>query len=192
VSVNVDGLSVNFCPGSMPASDQVAVENSDVTREEHLANAKCTFLTRPVVSAVNVLVAQQRNVVVTLGDSTNRECRHLRQSPAGNDADVRRAGPVEVRSRCAHQHGIKVIGGTILPFEAAMYYSPQKEAIRSTVNQWIRTAKKFDGVVDFDAAVRDPASPGKLKAEYDMGDHLHPNADGHRQMAEAVDLSFFK
>jgi lysophospholipase L1-like esterase len=92
----------------------------------------------------------------------------------------------------AHEHGIKVIGATILPFEGAMYYSAEKEVIRTTVNQWIRSAKKFDGVVDFDAATRDPASPGKLKAEYDSRDHLHPNAEGSIKMGDAIDLKLFK
>jgi lysophospholipase L1-like esterase len=92
----------------------------------------------------------------------------------------------------AHQEGIKVIGATILPFEGAMYYSAEKEVIRSTVNQWVRSSKKFDGVVDFDAAVRDPDSPGKLKADYDSGDHLHPNAEGSIKMGEAIDLKLFE
>lgn len=53
---------------------------------------------------------------------------------------------------------------------------------------WIRTSGVFDGVVDFDAAVRDPAKPGRLRPEYEDGDHLHLSAAGHRAMGEAVDL----
>ena len=91
----------------------------------------------------------------------------------------------------AHERGIKVFGATILPFEGAEYYSTDKEKIRSTVNQWIRTSRKFDGVVDFDAAMRDPAKPLRLKQEYDIGDHLHPNSLGYRQMGEVIDLHLF-
>ena len=268
VSIHVDGLPVNFCPDNIPVSDQVAVENADATREEHLTNAKCTFLTRPVVSAVNVLSAGPRNVVVTLGDSItdgtvnpqtgdrgwpgvlSRRLQGANVSVvnagiAGNRLlqampmfgapalsrldrdvlsvpgithivlleginDIGTSGPggmfgdsplVEPQDLIgayqqiiarAHQRGIKVIGATILPFEGAMYYSAEKEAIRTTVNQWIRTAKKFDGVIDFDAAVRDPANPGKLKAEYDSRDHLHPSAEGYRKMGEVIDLTLFK
>ena len=56
------------------------------------------------------------------------------------------------------------------------------------VNEWIRTSGAFDGVIDFDAATRDPASPKHIRAEYDKGDHLHPNDAGYASMAASVDL----
>jgi lysophospholipase L1-like esterase len=92
----------------------------------------------------------------------------------------------------AHERGIKVFGGTILPFEGANYFTAAKEPIRAQLNSWIRTSGKFDGVVDFDAALRDPAAPTRLKADFDSGDHLHPNSAGARAMAEAVDLKLFR
>jgi lysophospholipase L1-like esterase len=91
----------------------------------------------------------------------------------------------------AHERGVKVFGATILPFKGAAYYSKEKEKVRSAVNEWIRTSKKFDGVVDFDAAMRDPGSPLKLSRKYDMGDHLHPNSAGYRHMGEVIDLHIF-
>jgi lysophospholipase L1-like esterase len=91
----------------------------------------------------------------------------------------------------AHQHGIKVIGCTILPYEGAAYFREEGEAIRQKVNEWIRTSDAYDAVVDFDAATRDPANPRRLRAEFDPGDHLHPNDAGYRAMAEAVDLRIF-
>jgi lysophospholipase L1-like esterase len=252
----------------MPASDQVAVETSDVTREDHLTNAKCTFLTRPVISAVNVLSSGRPKVVVTLGDSItdgtvnpktgdrgwpgvlsrrlqNANVSVVNAGISGNRLlqsmpmfgapalsrfdrdvlsvpgvthivlleginDIGTSGPggmfgdtplvqpqdliaayLQVIAR-AHEHGIRVIGTTILPFEGAMYYSTEREVVRSAVNQWIRASKRFDGVVDFDAALRNPDSPGKLKAGYDSGDHLHPNAEGQRTMGEVIDLTLFK
>ena len=93
--------------------------------------------------------------------------------------------------RRVHERGIKILGGTILPFKGAEYYSVQKEQVRATLNAWIRTSNEFDRVVDFDAAVRDPSDPRKLKAEYDSGDHLHPSAAGYRQMGAAIDLRLF-
>ena len=60
------------------------------------------------------------------------------------------------------------------------------------MNQWIRTSKAFDGVIDFDAATRDPNAPTRFKAEYDSGDHLHPNDAGYKAMADAVDVNLFK
>ncbi len=92
----------------------------------------------------------------------------------------------------AHAHGIKVIGCTLTPYEGAGYARESGEAIRSAVNEWIRTSGAFDAVVDFDAATRDPNSPKRFKPEFDPGDHLHPNDAGYKAMAEAVDLSIFK
>jgi lysophospholipase L1-like esterase len=92
----------------------------------------------------------------------------------------------------AHERGIRVIGATLLPFEGAHYYSAEKDQIRATLNHWIRTSNRFDGVIDFDAAMRSPDSPGKLKPQFDVGDHLHPNYAGHRAMADAINLKLFE
>jgi lysophospholipase L1-like esterase len=93
----------------------------------------------------------------------------------------------------AHAHGIRVYGATILPFEGfAQYFTPEAEADRQKVNAWIRTSGRFDGVIDFDAAMRDPAQPSRLRAEADGGDHLHPGAAGYRIMGDAVDLALFR
>jgi lysophospholipase L1-like esterase len=92
----------------------------------------------------------------------------------------------------AHERGIRVIGATLLPFEGARYYSAEKDKIRVTLNHWIRTSNRFDGVIDFDAAMRSADSPGKLKPQFDAGDHLHPNYVGHRAMADAINLKLFE
>jgi lysophospholipase L1-like esterase len=91
----------------------------------------------------------------------------------------------------AHAHGIKVIGGTLTPYEGAAYYSPAGEQIRLQVNQWIRSAGAFDAVVDFDAVTRDPGQPKRFRANFNDGDHLHPNDAGYEAMANAIDLSVF-
>jgi lysophospholipase L1-like esterase len=95
----------------------------------------------------------------------------------------------------AHAHGVKLIGATISPFEGVDlpgYYSDTKEAIRQALNKWIRTSGSFDGVIDFDAILRDPDHPSKLLARFAFKDHLHPNDEGYRAMAEAIDLALFK
>ena len=92
----------------------------------------------------------------------------------------------------AHAHGIKVMGGTIVPYEGAAYFKPEGEAVRAEVNRWIRTSGEFDGVVDFDAAVRDPAKPARMRADLQSGDWLHPNDAGYRVMGDAVNLNLFK
>ncbi|HWE50816.1 MAG TPA: SGNH/GDSL hydrolase family protein [Bryobacteraceae bacterium] len=91
----------------------------------------------------------------------------------------------------AHEHGIKVYGSPLMPFEGAAYYRESGNVIRQAVNEWIRTSGAFDALIDFDAITRDPANPNKMRAEFDSGDHLHPNNKGYKAMADAIDLSLF-
>ncbi|HEY6374972.1 MAG TPA: SGNH/GDSL hydrolase family protein [Edaphobacter sp.] len=93
----------------------------------------------------------------------------------------------------AHAHGIKVIGATILPDGGSGYYhaGPASEADRLAINQWIRSSKNFDAVVDFDKVMRDPAHPDRMLPAYDSGDGLHPSAVGYKVMGEAIPLSLF-
>ena len=92
----------------------------------------------------------------------------------------------------AHMHGIKVIGATLTPYGGAAYATEQGEAAREAVNQWIRASKAYDAVIDFDAVVRDPANPNQIRASYNIRDHLHPNDEGYKAMAAAVDLALFQ
>ncbi len=95
----------------------------------------------------------------------------------------------------AHARGVKLCGGTLTPFAGTGlpgYYSAAGEATRQRINQWIRTAGAFDAVIDFDAALRNPKDPARLRPDYDSGDHLHPNLAGEAAMAEAIDLSILQ
>ncbi len=92
----------------------------------------------------------------------------------------------------AHEKGIKIIGCTITPFEGAGYFSAEREVKRKAINEWIRNGKKFDGVIDFDKAARDPEHPDHIAPAFDSGDHLHPADAGYKAMGEAIDLSLFK
>jgi len=91
----------------------------------------------------------------------------------------------------AHSLGIKVIGTTITPFGGSFYDLPGAEADRCAVNEWIRHSGRFDAVIDFDMAVRNPSFTNQLLPEVDTGDHVHLTPLGYRKMAEAVDLSLF-
>jgi lysophospholipase L1-like esterase len=95
----------------------------------------------------------------------------------------------------AHSQGIRMIAATLTPFIDTFkgtpmegYYTPEKERVRLAVNEWIRSSGAFDGVIDFDKTTEDPAKPGHIRADYDCGDHLHPNDAGYKAMAESVDL----
>jgi lysophospholipase L1-like esterase len=95
----------------------------------------------------------------------------------------------------AHAHNMRIIGATLTPFEDTFrgnplfgYYNEEKEAKRQAVNRWIRTSGAFDGVIDFDAATRDPDNPKHIRADFDSGDHLHPQDTGYKAMADSIDL----
>ena len=109
---------------------------------------------------------------------------------AGQVVDAKEliAGIQQIVDR-AHEHSIRVFGATMTPYEGAGYYTEEGESVRQAVNQWIRSGGAFDGVFDFDAAVRDPNHPGKFKEDLQSGDYLHPNAAGYKAMADAIDLS---
>jgi lysophospholipase L1-like esterase len=84
----------------------------------------------------------------------------------------------------AHQRGIKIYGATLTPASLP----PEREKIRLAVNESIRSSRAFDGVIDFDRALRDPARPEVLQRRYDSGDHIHPSDAGYAAMAEAVPI----
>jgi lysophospholipase L1-like esterase len=85
-----------------------------------------------------------------------------------------------------------VVGATILPEEGFATASQRGEKIRLEVNRWIRAKGNFDAVVDFDAAVRDPAHPSRIKPVFDSGDHLHLNDAGSQALADAFDIGLFR
>jgi lysophospholipase L1-like esterase len=91
----------------------------------------------------------------------------------------------------AHAHGIRVMGGTLMPMGGLWLHNAETEAMRQAVNAWIRTTEELDAVADFDAATRDPERPDRLLPRFDSGDHIHPNDAGNAAMAEAIDTSAF-
>lgn len=83
----------------------------------------------------------------------------------------------------AHAKGIKVYGATITPTKGNGWFSYFHEAMRQTVNEWIRKPGHFDGLIDFDALARDPADPQRLRADY-SDDWLHLNPKGYAAMGQ--------
>ncbi|MFF7100170.1 SGNH/GDSL hydrolase family protein [Streptomyces nigra] len=94
--------------------------------------------------------------------------------------------------RQGHARGLKVVGATLMPFQGHRGYTDAREQVRQQINAQIRAGRVFDAVVDFDAAVRDPYNPRRLRADYDSGDHLHPSDRGYERMAESFDLGLLK
>ncbi|MFB9543043.1 SGNH/GDSL hydrolase family protein [Micromonospora sagamiensis] len=89
------------------------------------------------------------------------------------------------------QRGLTSLVATLTPYEghgAEGVWTPEKEATRQAVNAYLRSSTEFDGVLDFDRVLRDPAQPSRLLPAYDSGDHIHPNDLGNKAMADAVNL----
>ena len=90
----------------------------------------------------------------------------------------------------AHARGIRIIGATLTPYEGAAYYTEEGEQKRQAVNAWIRGSGEFDGVIDFEIPARDPSHISQLVPSY-TADKLHPNDEGYKAMADAIDLTLF-
>jgi len=93
----------------------------------------------------------------------------------------------------AHERGLTIFGATLTPM--ANMTRPTTAAVdarRRQVNEWIRTSGAFDGVIDFEAATRDPSQPDRFLPAYDSGDHLHPSDAGYKAMGESIALSLFR
>lgn len=92
----------------------------------------------------------------------------------------------------AHSQGLRIYGATITPFLGATYYSEEGESVRQAVNSWIRTGDEFDGVIDFDSAVRDAEQPLQIADGLHSGDYLHGSDAGYTAMGESIDLTLFQ
>jgi lysophospholipase L1-like esterase len=114
-------------------------------------------------------------------------------SPEFESAEDMIMGLTQLAQR-AHERGLRAYAATLTPFVGTVftnYYSDEKETRRQAINAWIRSQTVFDGVIDFDKALDDPAAPGHLPAAFDHGDHLHPSMAGLAAMANAVPLDLF-
>lgn len=104
-------------------------------------------------------------------------------------ADLQRA--LSTMAAQARERGVCLFVATVMPYGGSGYYQPQpeNEADRQTLNTWIRQPARFDGVIDFDALMRDPARPSHLKREVD-NDGLHPSMAGYQAMADAFPIEW--
>jgi len=135
-----------------------------------------------------------RTVIVLLGINDIGQPSSLAPPSEAVTVDEMIAGYRQLIAR-AHERGLRILGATMTPFQDTTipgYYSAANEAQRAAVNRWIRTSGEYDGVIDFDRAVRDPAQPLRILARYDSGDHLHPNDAGMQAMADAIPLRLLR
>ncbi|MET9632918.1 SGNH/GDSL hydrolase family protein [Lentzea sp. NPDC006480] len=112
----------------------------------------------------------------------------IQQTPHETDPAKIIAALRQIAQR-AHDRGLRVIGATITPFKGWNSYTDELEAVRQAVNTFIRGSQDFDAIVDFDAVIRDPSDPRRIRPDYDQGDHLHPGDKGFEAMAKAVKIA---
>jgi lysophospholipase L1-like esterase len=133
------------------------------------------------------------HVIVVLGTNDLRNRWGKPEEEVTADQMIAGLKQLALRAQTA---GIKIFGGTLLPFENETFlpgaWTPERERTRQTVNEWIREGGAFDAVVDFDRALRDPEHPTSMLPAYDCGDHLHPSDLGYNKMGDAIDLALFE
>lgn len=93
------------------------------------------------------------------------------------------AQALETLVQQCREKGIRVYGSTILPRGGSHHYGKEAERERLRFNDWVRSTDVFDGVMDFDAVLRDKQNGECMAFAYDSGDHLHPHVLGGKKMA---------
>lgn len=166
--------------------DQVVVVNAGISGNKVMdhgrSHSALARLDRDVIALPNV----DR---VILFEGIN-DIRHDGGTPpvAGRNAEDMVLGYRQIAERL-HSNGIRPIAATITPFGGSDRYEPIAAATRTTLNTWMRGGRSgFDGLIDFDRILRDPANPENLPEDITR-DHLHPNDEGYRRMAAGIDLA---
>ena len=130
--------------------------------------------------------------IVMLGTNDLRNGNGLAEEEVTGEQLI--AGMAQMAQR-AQACGIKFIAATLTPFGNETFrpgaWNPTRERHRSAFNAWIRSSDLLDGVIDFDAALRDPATPTQMRGDMDCGDGLHPSDAGYNAMGDAIDLALF-
>lgn len=167
--------------------DRVVVLNAGISGNKLLDNGRShsaiARLDRDVLALPGV-----DQVIVFEGINDIRHSGEPDFLPGRNAADMV-AGYRQLIARL-QQHGIATVGATLTPFGGSERYEPVSAATRQQLNRFVRDGREFSAVIDFDAAIRDPANPESLPAEITR-DFLHPNDEGYRRMAASIDLSLF-
>ncbi|HEX6355541.1 SGNH/GDSL hydrolase family protein [Actinophytocola sp.] len=163
-----------------PGPTRLGVLNAGISSNRLLTNTwnpnALSRLDRDVLAETGA-----RSVVVLLGiNDIGGQPQHRDPAPI-----IAALGQVAAQVKAS---GLRVVGGTLTPFGGSSNYTEELEGVRLAVNDFVRHGGAFDEVADFDAALRDPADPHRLRAEYDSGDHLHPKDAGYAAMAAAVRL----
>ncbi len=140
------------------------------------------------VSGADTVIIQHgiNDIIHPVGTEVNR-FRPWSDLPTASEL----AEGLKFYSDYAKKQNMTVYFGTLLPIEGWRTYADFREDLKNEFNEWIRRNKLSDGVIDFDAAVRNPERPASFAEGYDSGDHLHPSQKAYERMAEEVPESLF-
>jgi lysophospholipase L1-like esterase len=166
----------------LPEPRRLAISNEGISGNRVLGG-----VAKAGSAGASALARLDKDVLTKPGVRTVLVLEGINDIYAGATTEQLLAGYRQLIER-VHASGRCIVGGTLTPMGSSFVYTPEKEAIRQAVNAFIRTSPDLDGVVDFDAATRDPADPSRLAAAYDGGDGLHPNDAGNAAMGAAPDL----
>jgi lysophospholipase L1-like esterase len=166
----------------LPEHRRLAISNEGIS-----GNRVLNGIAKAGSAGPSALARLDRDVLTKPGVRTVLVLEGINDIYAGATADELIDGYRQLIAR-VHASGRCIVGGTITPVGGSFVYTPEKEAARQAVNNFIRTSGEFDGFVDFDAATRDPADPTRLQAAYDGGDGLHPNDAGSHAIGNAANL----
>jgi lysophospholipase L1-like esterase len=160
---------------ALPKARQMGVLNEGISGNKILSDG----------AGVSTEARLDRDVLAQPGVRTIILLEGINDLSGGATAEQVIAGDRQLIAR-AHAAGKCILGGTLTPFGNA---GAVEKAAVVTVNSFIRKSGEFDGVVDFNAAVRDPAHPDRMLPIYDSGDSLHPGDAGYNAMGQAVPLA---
>jgi lysophospholipase L1-like esterase len=169
---------------ALPPRDQMGVLNAGIGGNRILLDGGNGFGPSALSRFQRDVVDQPgaRTVIILLG------INDIQQTPHQLDPNAIIAGLQQLIDM-GHAAGLRVIGATLTPFQGWTTFNQQEEQTWAAVNHWILTSHAYDGVIDFDKVVRDPADPLRYLPAYDSGDHLHPNDAGYMAMGAAINLS---
>jgi len=166
----------------LPEPRRLAISNEGISGNRVLGG-----VAKAGSAGASALARLDKDVLTKPGVRTVLVLEGINDIYAGATTEQLIAGYRQLIAR-VHASGRCIVGGTLTPMGSSFVYSPEKEAVRTAVNTYIRTSHEFDAVADFDAATRDPANPTRLKPEYDGGDGLHPNDAGNHAMGNTPGL----
>ncbi|WP_202869408.1 SGNH/GDSL hydrolase family protein [Kribbella caucasensis] len=168
--------------GDLPEHRRLGVVNEGIS-----GNRVLDGVAKPGSAGASALARLDKDVLTKPGVRTVLLLEGINDIYGGATADRVIDGYRQLIAR-VHASGRCIVGGTLTPVGGSFVFTEEKEAVRQQVNEFVRSSGEFDGVVDFDAATRDPAEPTRLQAAYNGGDGLHPNDAGNLAMGNAADL----